>query len=98
MGVQQKYLERVNFAGVIANGRTFRGKNGRYVTFLTLGTDYGEYVDVTIQRPFQYRDGDIVSGSGVVRHQNNSDYIACNDAKLYTFSDWKREVYGEFRM
>ena len=91
LGVQQKYLERVNFAGVIANGRTFRGKNGRYVTFLTLGTNYGEYVDVTIQRPFTYRDGDIVSGSGVVRHQNNSDYINCNDAKLYTFREWKRE-------
>jgi error-prone DNA polymerase len=96
LGVQQKYLERVNFAGVIANGRTFRGKNGRYVTFLTLGTNYGEYVDVTVQRPFQYRDGDIVSGSGVIRHQNNSDYINCTDAKLWTFSQWRREQYGEY--
>jgi DNA polymerase-3 subunit alpha len=95
LGVQQKYLERVNFAGVIANGRTFRGKTGRYVTFLTLGTNYGEYVDVTIQRPFQYRDGDIVSGSGVVRHQNNSDYINCTDAKLWTFSEWRKNIYQE---
>jgi error-prone DNA polymerase len=95
LGVQQKYLERVNFAGVIANGRTFRGKNGRYVTFLTLGTDYGEYVDVTVQKPFTYRDGDIVSGSGVVRHSNNSDYINCTDAKLWTFSEWRRATYGE---
>ena len=95
LGVQQKYLERVNFAGVIANGRTFRGKTGRYITFLTLGTNYGEYVDVTIQRPFQYRDGDIVSGSGVVRHQNNSDYINCTDAKLWTFSEWRKNIYQE---
>ena len=95
LGVQQKYLERVNFAGIIANGRTFRGKNGRYVTFLTLGTNYGEYVDVTIQRPFTYRDGDIVSGSGVVRHQNNSDYINCTDAKLWTFSEWRKNIYQE---
>ncbi len=95
LGVQQKYLERVNFAGVIANGRTFRGKTGRYVTFLTLGTNYGEYVDVTIQRPFHYRDGDIVSGSGVVRHQNNSDYINCTDAKLWTFSEWRKNIYQE---
>ena len=95
LGVQQRFLERVNFAGVIANGRTFRGKNGRYVTFLTLGTNYGEYVDVTIQRPFQYRDGDIVSGSGVIRHQNNSDYINCVDARLWTFSQWKRHQLGE---
>ena len=95
LGVQQKYLERVNFAGVIANGRTFRGKNGRYVTFLTLGTNYGEYVDVTVQRPFTYRDGDIVSGSGVVRHSNNSDYINCGDAKLWTFSQWRKQLYGD---
>ncbi len=93
LGVQQKYLERVNFAGIIANGRTFRGKTGKYVTFLTLGTNYGEYIDVTVQKPFQYRDGDIVSGSGVVRHSNNSDYINCVDAKLWNFSDWKRAMY-----
>ena len=93
LGVQQKYLERVNFAGVIANGRTFRGKNGRYVTFLTLGTNYGEYVDVTVQRPFTYRDGDIVSGSGVIKHANNSDFIQCSDARLWTFAQWRREVY-----
>ena len=89
-GVRQQWLERVEFAGVIANGRVFRGKNGRYVTFLTLGTDYGEYIDITIQRPFQYRDGDIVSGSGTIRHQNNSDYIQVTDARLSTFSDWAR--------
>ena len=94
LGVQQKYLERVNFAGVIANGRTFRGKNGRYVTFLTLGTDYGEYVDVTIQKPFTYRDGDIVAGSGVIRHSNNSDYINCTDASLFTFAEWRRRLYN----
>ena len=93
LGVQQRFLERVNFAGVIANGRTFRGKTGRYVTFLTLGTNYGEYVDVTVQRPFTYRDGDIVSGSGVVRHSNNSDYINCSDARLWTFTEWRRQVY-----
>ena len=95
LGVQQKFLERVNFAGVIANGRTFRGKNGRYVTFLTLGTNYGEYIDVTIQRPFQYRDGDIVSGSGVIRHSNNSDYINCTDAKLWSFKEWRKHLFQE---
>lgn len=95
LGVQQRFLERVNFAGVIANGRTFRGKSGRYVTFLTIGVNYGEYVDVTIQRPFQYRDGDIVSGSGVIRHQNNSDYVNCTDAQLWTFSEWNKHCLGQ---
>ena len=65
------------------------------MTFVTLGTDYGEYVDVTIQKPFKYRDGDIVAGSGVIRHSNNSDYINCVDANLYTFSQWRKHIYGE---
>jgi len=87
-GVRQQWLERVEFAGVIANGRVFRGKNGRYVTFLTLGTDYGEYIDINIPRAFAYRDGDIVSGRGVVRHSNNSDSIQTTDARLWTMRDW----------
>jgi error-prone DNA polymerase len=87
-GVATKFLERVRFAGVIANGRVFRGKTGRYVTFLTLGTNYGEYIDVTIQRPFAYRDGDVVAGEGVVRHSNNSDYVQTADAQLYTHQEW----------
>lgn len=93
-GVRQKWLEHIEFAGVIANGRVFRGKNGKYVTFLTLGIDYGKYIDITIQRPFAYRDGDIVSGSGVIRHQNNSDYISCSDAKLWTLTQWNQDQHN----
>ena len=87
-GVRQQWLDRVEFAGVIANGRVFRGRNNRWVTFVTLGTNYGEYIDVTIQKPFGYRDGDIVIGSGKVKHSNNSDYIQTTDAKLLTWSEW----------
>ena len=87
-GVKQQWLDRVEFAGVIANGRVFKGKNGKYVSFVTLGTNYGEYVDVTIQKPFGYRDGDIVIGSGKIKHQNNSDYIHTTDAKLLTWNQW----------
>ena len=90
MGVRQQWLDRVQFAGVIANGRVFRGRNGRWVTFLTLGTNYGEYIDITVQRPFQYRDGDIVQGSGRVRHQNNSDYIQCSDATVMSWAQYHR--------
>jgi hypothetical protein len=90
--VRANYLERVEFAGVIANGRVFRGKNGRYVTFLTLGTNYGEYIDITIQTPFAYRDGDVVAGSGMIKHSNNSDYIHTTEQKLYTLGEWQQHV------
>ena len=91
-GVRENFLKRVDYAGVIANGRVFRGKGNKWVTFLTLGTNYGEYIDVTKQRPFAYRDGDIVSGSGMVKHSNNSDYIQSVDQKLYTMGDWFEQV------
>ena len=89
LGVRQQWMDRVEFSGVIANGRCYRGKKGRWVTFLTLGVDYGEYIDVVIQKPFAYRDGDIVHGSGRVKHSNNSDYIDSNDVKSYTFAEWR---------
>ena len=91
-GVRANYLQRVSFAGVIANGRVFRGRGNRWVTFLTLGTNYGEYIDVTIQRPFQYRDGDVVVGSGSIKHSNNSDYIQCTEQKIYTLGEWLNRV------
>ena len=89
MGVKQQWMDRVEFAGVIANGRCYRGKKGRWVTFLTLGVDYGEYIDVVVQKPFAYRDGDIIHGSGRVKHSNNSDYIDSSDVKSYTFAEWR---------
>jgi DNA polymerase-3 subunit alpha len=89
LGVRQLWLERVEFAGVIANGRVFKGRNGRWITFLTLGTDYGEYIDVIVQKPISYRDGDIVSGSGKVKHANNSDYIDASSVDSYTFGEWR---------
>jgi len=95
LGVQSRFLERVNFAGVIANGRCFRGNSGRWVTFLTLGSNYGEYFDITVQRPIQYQDGDIVAGTGVIRHQDRSDYINCVTADVYTLSEWNSRLKRE---
>jgi len=89
LGVRSQWLDRVEFSGLVANGRVYKGNKGRYVTFVTLGTDYGEYIDVVIHKPFAYRDGDVIHGTGRVRHSNNSDYIDCNDAKLYTMSQWR---------
>ena len=81
MFVQETWGDRVNFAGLVANGRVFRGAEGKYITFVTLGVNNGEYVDVTIKRPFSYRDHDVVVGSGRVRYNNGSAYIDCWDAQ-----------------
>ena len=63
LGVKQQWLDRVEYAGVIANSRCYKGNKGRWITFLTLGIGYGEYIDITVQKPVAYRDGDIVHGS-----------------------------------
>lgn len=87
-GVRTQWLNRVEYAGVIANGRVFRGAQNRWATFLTLGTDYGEYIDVTIPRAFAFRDGDIVQGTGRIVTKDRSDHIQSTDPKLYTMTEW----------
>ena len=69
------YLDRVEFCGLIANGRVYKAGNKKYVTFVTLGVDNGYYIDITINRPFSYTDNDVVRGIGRIKHLNNSDYI-----------------------
>ena len=90
LGVRQLWLDRVEFAGVIANGRCYRGKGNRWVTFLTLGIGPGEYIDIVVKRAVSYRDGDIVQGQGRVQHSNNSDYIDTSSVDVYSFADWNR--------
>ena len=88
MFIQETWGDRVNFAGLVANGRVFRGEQGRYVTFVTLGVNNGEYVDVTIKKPFGYRDSDVVVGSGKIRMSNGARYIDCYDAKGYRLDQY----------
>ena len=42
-----------------------------------------------LQKPISYRDGDIVAGSGRVKHQNNSDYIDASTVDSFTFGEWR---------
>jgi len=72
---RQLYLDRVEFAGLIANGRVYKAEKGKYVTFITLGINNGYYVDITVNRPFSYTENDVVRGIGRIKHLNNSDYI-----------------------
>lgn len=90
--VKSQYLDYVEFAGVIANGRVFKSNKGKYITFVTLGIAPGSYIDVTIHKPFSHRDGDIVMGRGKVKHLNNSDYVDCQEAKLYSFQQWSKII------
>jgi len=88
MYVRQLYMDKVEFAGMIANGRVFRGDRGKYVTFLTLGVGNGQYIDITIPRPFSYHDHDVVWGQGTIKYSNNSEYVQCYDSKGYRLENF----------
>jgi len=81
MNVQNTWLDRWDFTGLVANGRVFKGDNSKYVTFLTLGVGNGRYIDVTVRRPLAYSDSVIVSGTGRLKHSNGSDYLDCTEAE-----------------
>ena len=81
MNVQNTWLDRWEFTGLVANGRVFKGDSGKYVTFLTLGVGNGRYIDVTVRRPLAYSDSVIVSGTGRLKHSNGSDYLDCTEAE-----------------
>jgi DNA polymerase III alpha subunit len=89
MYVKELYMDKVEFAGLVANGRVFKGDKGKYVTFLTLGVGNGQYIDITIKKPFSYHDHDVVWGQGTIRHSNNSDYLDVYDAKGFTLEKYK---------
>ncbi len=90
MYVKELYGDKVEFAGLVANGRVFRGDKGRYVTFLTLGVGNGQYIDVTIKRPFSYSDHDVVWGQGTIKYSNNSEYVECYDYQGYRLEKFAR--------
>ena len=90
MYVRELYMDKVEFAGLIANGRVFRGDKGKYVTFLTLGVGNGKYIDVTIKKPFSYHDHDVVWGQGIIRQSNNSEYLDVYDAKGFTLEKYQK--------
>ena len=90
MYVRELYMDKIEFAGMIANGRVFKGERGKYVTFLTLGVGNGEYIDITIPKPFSYHDHDVVWGQGTIRYSNNSEFLQCYDAKGFTLEKYNK--------
>ena len=88
--VRELYGDNIEFAGLVANGRVFRGDKGKYITFLTLGVENGQYIDITVKRPFGYHDHDVIWGQGRIRYSNNSEYVECFDVKGYRLENFTK--------
>lgn len=76
-----QYLDRYEFAGLIANGRVFKADKGKYITFLTLGVGNNKYIDITVNKPIAYSDADAVTGVGRMRTLNGTQYLECQVVK-----------------
>jgi DNA polymerase III alpha subunit len=75
MGVRNVYLDRFEFAGIVANSRVFRRDRQRYIHFITLGVDEGEYVDLIIDNPIKYNAGSVIVGQGEKQSRDGSQFL-----------------------
>jgi DNA polymerase III alpha subunit len=77
MGVRNLFLDRYQFAGIVANSRVFRKDRDRYIHFITLGVGEGEYVDLIVDRPIKYDAGSVIVGQGERRSRDGSQFLDC---------------------
>ncbi len=82
MGVRNLYLDKFEFAGIVANSRVFRRDKQKYIHFITLGVGEGEYVDLIVDRPVKYGSGSVIVGQGELQSRDNSQYIMCQRSNI----------------
>jgi len=75
MGVRNLYLDRYEFAGIVANGRVFKRDRKKYIHFITLGVGEGEYVDLIVDNPIRYGSGSVIVGQGDLQSRDGSQFL-----------------------
>src|SRR5210317_1665237 len=71
MGLQNLYLDKYQFAGIVANSRVFKSDSKSYIHFITLGVGEGKYVDLIVDKPVKYGKGTVVLGEGELHSRDN---------------------------
>lgn len=71
----------VEFCGLVANYRVFKSSPKEYITFVTLGTGNGRYLDVVVPRAVSFHDHPILWGKGKLGYKNNTEYVTVNKHK-----------------
>jgi DNA polymerase III alpha subunit len=75
MGLRNLYLDRYEFAGIVANSRVFRRDRQKYIHFITLGVGEGEYVDLIVDNPIKYGSGSVIVGQGELQSRDGSQFL-----------------------
>ena len=96
VGLWKRHQNYYEFSGLVANGRSYRCKNSKWITFLTLGYDYGKYIDIVVSKMINFRDYQIVSGSGFMTMRDGTECIEVKKVKLDTYKKWVKNPYNIF--
>jgi len=86
MGVRNLYLDRFEFAGIVANSRVFRRDRKRYIHFITLGVGEGEYVDLIVDNPIKYGSGSVIVGQGELQSRDGSQFLQVHRSNVRAFA------------
>ena len=71
----------VEFCGLVANYRVFKSAPKQYITFVTLGTGNGRYLDVILRNAVSFHDRPILWGVGKLGYKNASEYVTVHKHK-----------------
>ena len=66
---------QVEFCGLVANYRVFKSKPKEYITFVTLGTGNGRYLDVVLPHAVSLHEHPVIWGVGKLGYKNNTEYV-----------------------
>ena len=75
MGLQNLFLDKFQFAGIIAASRVFKSDAKNYIHFITLGVGEGRYVDLVVDKPVKDARDSVVVGEGQMWTKDNSNYL-----------------------
>jgi hypothetical protein len=73
----------------VANYRVFKSKPREYITFVTLGTGNGRYLDVIVPHAMSFQDKPILWGMGKLGYNNNSEYVTVHKHKKFDLQQVK---------
>jgi DNA polymerase III alpha subunit len=82
-----------SFCGVIATHRQYHKGSGEYVTFATVGTGTGEFLEVILPHAVKLKGAAFVEGMGKVDLRNNCMSVTVNRFEIISLRDHK-DKYG----
>ena len=79
----------VELCGLVANYRVFKSGPKDYITFVTLGTGNGKYIDAVIKHATGFHEHPILWGVGKLNYKNNTEYVTLYKHKKLKLSEIK---------